>query len=154
MQEIEVRLRLHGEKLVWIGNVTSWQSICIWWINSPHLSIVTYVSDRKKVIFNTFSSNAGFFNEFEKKYSLSIQYNYTERSPNIAEMFSGGLHHSLASIEYGIHFWKKKKLLHANIAARLLSASSHLIGTHHQFMKETNHTVVKFVMPNLHKILI
>ncbi len=64
---------------------------------------------RKKVIFNTFSSNAGFFNEFEKKYSLSVQYNYTERSPNIAEMFSGGLHHSLASIEYGDPFLKKEK---------------------------------------------
>ena len=64
---------------------------------------------RKKVIFNTFSSNAGFFKKFEKKYSLSIQYNYTERSPNIAEMFSGGLHHSLASIEYGDPFLKKEK---------------------------------------------
>ena len=64
---------------------------------------------RKKVVFNTFSSNAGFIKEFEKKYSLGIQYNYTERAPNIAEMFSGGLHHSLASIEYGNPFLKKEK---------------------------------------------
>ena len=64
---------------------------------------------RKKVVFNTFSSNTGFVKEFEKKYSLSIQHNYTERAPNIAEMFSGGLHHSLASIEYGDPFLKKEK---------------------------------------------
>jgi iron complex outermembrane receptor protein len=64
---------------------------------------------RKKVVFNTFSSNAGFVKEFGKKYSLGIQHNYTERAPNIAEMFSGGLHHSLASIEYGDPFLKKEK---------------------------------------------
>jgi iron complex outermembrane receptor protein len=64
---------------------------------------------RKKVVFNTFSSNTGFVKEFAKKYSLSIQHNYTERAPNIAEMFSGGLHHSLASIEYGDPFLKKEK---------------------------------------------
>ena len=64
---------------------------------------------RKKVVFNTFSSNAGFVKKFAKKYSLGIQYNYTERAPNIAEMFSGGLHHSLASIEYGDPFLKKEK---------------------------------------------
>tara|TARA_B100001564_G_C20664265_1_gene682992 strand:+ start:388 stop:2832 length:2445 start_codon:yes stop_codon:yes gene_type:complete len=64
---------------------------------------------RKKVVFNTFSSNAGFVKEFAKKYSLGIQHNYTERAPNIAEMFSGGLHHSLASIEYGDPFLKKEK---------------------------------------------
>jgi iron complex outermembrane receptor protein len=40
---------------------------------------------------------------------LGIQHNYTERAPNIAEMFSGGLHHSLASIEYGDPFLKKEK---------------------------------------------
>ena len=64
---------------------------------------------RKKVVFNTFSSNTGFVKEVAKKYSLSIQHNYTERAPNIAEMFSGGLHHSLASIEYGDPFLKKEK---------------------------------------------
>ena len=64
---------------------------------------------RKKVVFNTFSSNAGFVKKFAKKYSLGIQHNYTERAPNIAEMFSGGLHHSLASIEYGDPFLKKEK---------------------------------------------
>ena len=64
---------------------------------------------RKKVVFNTFSSNVGFIKKFAKKYSFSIQHNYTERAPNIAEMFSGGLHHSLASIEYGDPFLKKEK---------------------------------------------
>ena len=64
---------------------------------------------RKKFVFNTFSSNTGLVKKFAKKYSLSIQHNYTERAPNIAEMFSGGLHHSLASIEYGNPFLKKEK---------------------------------------------
>ena len=64
---------------------------------------------RKKVVFNIFSSNVGFVKEFGVRYSMGIQYNYTERAPNIAEMFSGGLHHSLASIEYGDPFLKKER---------------------------------------------
>ena len=64
---------------------------------------------RKKVVFNTFSSNVGLVKKFRDKYSLSIHHNYTERAPNIAEMFSGGLHHSLASIEYGDPFLKKER---------------------------------------------
>ena len=64
---------------------------------------------RKKVVFNTFSSNVGLAKEFGGRYLFSIQHNYTERAPNIAEMFSGGLHHSLASIEYGNPFLKKER---------------------------------------------
>ena len=64
---------------------------------------------RKKVVFNIFSSNVGFVKGFGDRYSMGIQYNYTERAPNIAEMFSGGLHHSLASIEYGDPFLKKER---------------------------------------------
>jgi iron complex outermembrane receptor protein len=64
---------------------------------------------RKKVVFNTFSSNVGLVKKFREKYSLSIHHNYTERAPNIAEMFSSGLHHSLASIEYGDPFLKKER---------------------------------------------
>ena len=40
---------------------------------------------------------------------LNIQYNYIERAPDIAEMFSDGLHHALASFEYGDPFLNKEK---------------------------------------------
>ena len=34
---------------------------------------------------------------------------HTERAPDIAELFSDGLHHSLATIEYGNPFLKSEK---------------------------------------------
>lgn len=39
--------------------------------------------------------------EFTEDLALGLNYTYVERSPNAAELFSDGLHHSLASIEYG-----------------------------------------------------
>lgn len=63
---------------------------------------------RRKIVFNTISFNTGISFELFDYYNLGIQYNFVQRAPDIAEMFSDGLHHALASIEYGNPFLKKE----------------------------------------------
>ncbi len=63
---------------------------------------------KRTLEFNTFSFNAGGRHSLSPAYSISFNYNHTQRAPNIAEMFSDGLHHSLASIEYGNPFLEKE----------------------------------------------
>ena len=63
---------------------------------------------KRTLTFNTFSFNAGVRHSLSPSYSLNVNYNHTQRAPNIAEMFSDGLHHSLASIEYGNPFLEKE----------------------------------------------
>ena len=63
----------------------------------------------QKLIFNNISINVGVkFPVFEHmKFNLNLF--HTERAPDIAELFSDGLHHSLATIEYGNPFLKSEK---------------------------------------------
>ena len=63
---------------------------------------------KRTLEFNTFSFNAGVRHSISPNYSLNFNYSHTQRAPNIAEMFSDGLHHSLASIEYGNPFLEKE----------------------------------------------
>ncbi len=63
---------------------------------------------KRTLEFNTFSFNAGTRHSLSPTYSINFNYNHTQRAPNIAEMFSDGLHHSLASIEYGNPFLEKE----------------------------------------------
>ena len=64
---------------------------------------------KKVFVFNTISINTGVLFKLSENKDLNIQYNYIERAPDIAEMFSDGLHHALASFEYGNPFLKKEK---------------------------------------------
>lgn len=64
---------------------------------------------KKVFVFNTLSINTGVLFKLSENKDLNVQYNYIERAPDIAEMFSDGLHHSLASFEYGNPFLKKEK---------------------------------------------
>jgi len=64
---------------------------------------------KKVFVFNTLSINTGVLFKLSENKDLNIQYNYIERAPDIAEMFSDGLHHALASFEYGNPFLKKEK---------------------------------------------
>ncbi|MCB9203019.1 MAG: TonB-dependent receptor [Flavobacteriales bacterium] len=61
-----------------------------------------------KLNFNSIASSLGInytnFNDF----SLTLNYNLSQRIPNPAELFSDGLHHSSASIEYGDLEMKKE----------------------------------------------
>ena len=63
---------------------------------------------KRTLVFNTFSFNAGVRHSLSPTYSINVNYNHTQRAPNIAEMFSDGLHHSLASIKYGNPFLGKE----------------------------------------------
>lgn len=54
-----------------------------------------------KFTFWVASVIVGARSEFTEDISLGLTYTYVERSPNISELFSDGVHHSLASIEYG-----------------------------------------------------
>ena len=63
---------------------------------------------KRRLEFNTLSFSTGVRHHVSLPYSVNLNYNYTQRAPNIAEMFSDGLHHSLASIEYGDPFLEKE----------------------------------------------
>ena len=51
--------------------------------------------------FTTPSATAGVNYSWNKKYSLKLNYSLAGRPPNPAELFSDGLHHSSATIEFG-----------------------------------------------------
>ena len=60
------------------------------------------------LIFNNLSLNTGVKFYLTEKLKFSLNLFHTERAPDIAEMFSDGLHHSLATIEYGNPFLKSE----------------------------------------------
>jgi iron complex outermembrane receptor protein len=62
----------------------------------------------QRLIFNNLSLNTGVKLSILEKLKLSLNLFHTERAPDIAEMFSDGLHHSLATIEYGNPFLKSE----------------------------------------------
>ncbi len=64
---------------------------------------------KRNLVFNTLSFSTGIRYKSSPNYDVNLNYNYSERAPDIAEMFSDGLHHSLATIEYGNPFLKKEK---------------------------------------------
>ena len=62
----------------------------------------------QRLIFNNLSINTGVKFALSEKLKLGLNLFHTERAPDISEMFSDGLHHSLATIEYGNPFLKRE----------------------------------------------
>ncbi len=62
----------------------------------------------QRLIFNNLSINTGVKFALSNRLNLSLNLFHTERAPDIAEMFSDGLHHSLATIEYGNPFLRSE----------------------------------------------
>ena len=62
----------------------------------------------QRLIFNNLSLNTGVKFSIIDRLKISLNLFHTERAPDIAEMFSDGLHHSLATIEYGNPFLKSE----------------------------------------------
>ena len=60
----------------------------------------------QRLIFNNLSLSSGVKYLIQPDLNLSLNIFHTERAPDIAEMFSDGLHHSLSTIEYGNPFLK------------------------------------------------
>lgn len=54
-----------------------------------------------KLNYHNISASAGIKHDLNKKVNLSLNYNYANRAPNPAELFSDGLHHSAGRIELG-----------------------------------------------------
>ena len=60
---------------------------------------------KRRLIFNNPSFNFGIKSKIIPSHEISLNFFIHKRAPDIAEMFSDGLHHALASIEYAeIHF--------------------------------------------------
>ena len=56
---------------------------------------------RPEFTFNNFSTNLGYSKRFGNDYAFLFNYGLSQRMPNPSELFSGGLHHSAARIEFG-----------------------------------------------------
>jgi len=63
---------------------------------------------RRRLLFNTFSLHGGIRYELFNTQAIGFNYSLSQRAPDIAELFSDGLHHSLATIEYGNPFLDKE----------------------------------------------
>ena len=63
---------------------------------------------RRRLIFNTFSVHTGLRYDLSNSQDIGFNYSLSQRAPDIAELFSDGLHHSLATIEYGNPFLTKE----------------------------------------------
>ena len=63
---------------------------------------------RRRLFFNTFSMHAGLRYDLSNSQDIGFNYSLSQRAPDIAELFSDGLHHSLATIEYGNPFLTKE----------------------------------------------
>jgi iron complex outermembrane recepter protein len=59
---------------------------------------------KRNIVFNNLSFNGGIKFNISPSYELGFNFYYTQRAPDISEMFSDGLHHALATIEYGNPF--------------------------------------------------
>lgn len=65
--------------------------------------------------FHLTSMNLGIRKDFQNDWRLGFNTQYSERSPNVAELFSDGLHHSNAQIELGDLGIQKEKSTKINI---------------------------------------
>ena len=61
----------------------------------------TQILVNPKLNFINFAAQTGFSFEIGEQFETSFSYVLSQRSPNASELFSDGLHHSLATIEYG-----------------------------------------------------
>ena len=63
---------------------------------------------RRRLFFNMLSLHGGLRYELSNSQDIGFNYSLSQRAPDIAELFSDGLHHSLATIEYGNPFLNKE----------------------------------------------
>ena len=68
----------------------------------------TRILTNPKFTFHNISTSLGYNKKFENNISLSANYGLVSRMPNPSELFSDGLHHSAARLEYGFLTMKKE----------------------------------------------
>lgn len=92
------------QKSRWLAN--GYQEIFSHFIkSSDDFNIVTQPTFH----FHLFAFNIGLRKSFKNQLKIGLNGQYNERSPNVAELFSDGLHHSNAQIELGDLLLKKEK---------------------------------------------
>ena len=68
----------------------------------------TRILTNPRFTFHNVSASLGYSKEFENNISLFVNYGLASRMPNPSELFSDGLHHSAARLEYGFLTMKKE----------------------------------------------
>lgn len=68
----------------------------------------TRIITKPEFNYHNISASLGFAKKFENNVSLFINYGLASRVPNPSELFSDGLHHSTARLEYGFLTMKKE----------------------------------------------
>ncbi len=77
------------------------------------------VLTRPQFTFHNFSANAGFRFRVDENLSWQLSYSRSSRSPNAAELFADGLHHSASIIERGNLSIKQENVNQINLSADL-----------------------------------
>jgi iron complex outermembrane receptor protein len=81
---------------------------------------VNKLLDREYVNFQhsflAFTSSFSFSYQWKKEQNTRFSLSYAERAPGINELYSDGLHHGSASLEYGNRFLKKEKSYNINFS--------------------------------------
>ena len=98
------------------NEVQKFYKLSLWNRNNYESSLGKYVTKelsnkkliRRRLFFNTVSLNTGLRFDVSKSQDIGLNYSLSQRAPDIAELFSDGLHHSLATIEYGNPFLDKE----------------------------------------------
>ena len=65
---------------------------------------------KRNLKFNNISLNTGLKTTVFPKTTVSVNYYLSQRAPDISELFSEGLHHSLATLEYGNPYLDKETI--------------------------------------------
>jgi len=68
----------------------------------------TRILTNPKFTFHNISASLGYSKKFKSNISLFANYGLVSRTPNPSELFSDGLHHSAARLEYGFLTMKKE----------------------------------------------
>lgn len=68
----------------------------------------TRILTNPKFTFHNVSASLGYSKQFNNDISLFVNYGLASRMPNPSELFSDGLHHSAARLEYGFLTMKKE----------------------------------------------
>lgn len=68
----------------------------------------TRILTNPKFTFHNVSASLGYSKQFENDISLFVNYGLASRMPNPSELFSDGLHHSAARLEYGFLTMEKE----------------------------------------------
>ncbi len=94
-----------------IYNLTDWNETYNYDELFPEFEISidnTRILTNPEFTFHNISASLGYSKQFENNISLFANYGLVSRMPNPSELFSDGLHHSAARLEYGFLTMKKE----------------------------------------------